>query len=112
MNRPSADIRFQLPILVKSTRRTTSQGQPSIYARCWPQRRYGVKQEGLNPQLARVACRIPWTLSVRWKLDVFSTSGARERENPSLFLSLEEHVSARCRPPGRSPRHRTFGGIG
>jgi hypothetical protein len=46
---------------------------------------------GLNPQLARVVCRIPWTLSVCWKIGlqlwVIESTGAEEICARRLWLS-------------------------
>src|SRR5580704_4979443 len=63
-------ISISTSTVVDSTRCTVSRGQPSIHARCWAARRIRSKTGRLKPDLARVDCRIPWTLSVCWKLDV------------------------------------------
>ena len=73
---------------------TVSRIELSIYVKYWQQAGYGVNQGGLDLQLAGVVCRISWTVSVYWKLDVFPREGSRETQSPSLFLSLKEHPRA------------------
>src|SRR6266576_1684648 len=70
------------------------------WARCWQKRGCGVKQRGLNAQVARVVCRIPWTLSSLLEIACFS----RERTFTSFFRLAHAQQNSSCQTGTKTPK--------